>query len=257
MSGTRAAWLCFVGALSATSLVGAWVLTRSPQSPTLRDANASLGAVRLGPEGSPATGSISSHSSADSTPVTREEAGIKSGSRPVLPYGSSDTDPRSLRASMAQLGIDIPVVEPAFDPVDPASGLRLPWRQDLIEHDKVRSFCTSDFNRDDTIDNTDIDAFVDEWVRRDGPLAALLDIDQDGWITDDDFSAFIDSFDEECDPGVQIALRQAPQVRLALRIEDVLVTAEHVNIHSVQRAPFLRIVVTPNSQQLEIRLDSK
>lgn len=122
---------------------------------------------------------------------------------------------------------DLPAIEPAPGlPPTAEETLLIPGREEGIGYSKLHTFCTADFNRDDVIDNADASDFVQEWASREGPLAPMLDIDRDGWLTDDDLSLFFESFDEQCDPRIQMALREIETVRVrtetGIRVQLVL-----------------------------------
>lgn len=138
--------------------------------------------------------------------------------------GSRRVWAHALRAIERRGGILAPGVEPALPFEEGEGELQLPWRTEPIAHKDLRQFCTADFNRDDTIDDADALAFLDEWFDRRGPLAPMLDIDRDGWLTDDDFSKFFESFDEGCEPIVQVALRNPPEASFELVMSRVAVT---------------------------------
>lgn len=126
------------------------------------------------------------------------------------PTEGGSTDAASSGARRWGIG-DVPmalVAEPAPElPPSDDEALSLPWRKTPLRYDLLKEFCTADFNRDDVLDDQDIVDFLDEWSRRDGPLAAMLDLDGDGWLTEADASKFFESLDEDCQPMVHVAMR--------------------------------------------------
>ncbi len=140
--------------------------------------------------------------------------------------GLSSLSPHAFRAMESRAGVEIPAVEPAPSFADGASSLSLPWRTEPLELGEIHQFCTADFNRDDVIDEDDASAFRTEWADRSGPLAPMLDIDRDGWLTDDDFSGFFASFDEGCEPEAQLALRNGSFEGFQLVISRIVTQAD-------------------------------
>ncbi len=90
---------------------------------------------------------------------------------------------------------------------DPVLSALLPQNENVtlqgrtVERWKARTyFCPGDFNRDDAIDQQDIEDFLEAFANRSGPLAEFLDINQDGAIDGDDLNALIQASFEDCDP---------------------------------------------------------
>lgn len=145
------------------------------------------------------------------TPSTPDPLVTQRDASPALiPVGCSVTTqtpaaPTEPRRTPARTPIDW--TSPAFLREFDAIMAALPHlaRNDIT---KLDYFCPADFNKDDTVDASDVEAFMQAFHDPQSPLTAWTDINKDGLIDDADLQLFLDAYAQgACDTVERKSLR--------------------------------------------------
>jgi hypothetical protein len=134
-------------------------------------------------------------------------------------------DPQSGPAVAATIHHPISALDPSLITDLPESLRDQPWRAPF--------YCPADFNKDDRVDDQDIELFFAVLAAQDGPMAPWLDMDGDAAVTGEDVAWFLSAVATgECDPAARARLReQVTQALVAHRQDYPTVTLSEDSVY--------------------------